>query len=128
MAFRKRFHACPRMGKTNLPNLQRHFFCVFYIMIGKCNVIGKIAHGLYWRQKILYFTKKILPLDLCSQKSKKRRFLKKIGAENLICRNFIFMRWAKKIFICRGVLFITFLYCALSVGQRVGILSHAKNF
>ena len=88
----------------------------------------KIAHGLYWRQKILYFTKKILPLDLCSQKSKKRRFLKKIGAENLICRNFIFMRWAKKIFICRGVLFITFLYCALSVGQKVGILSHVKNF
>lgn len=83
------------MGKTNLPNLQRHFFCVFYIMIGKCNVIGEIAHGLYWRQKILYFTKKILPLDLCSQKSKKRRFLKKPA---------------------RKILFVEILF--LCVGQR----------
>ncbi len=38
------------------------------------------------------------------------------------------MHWAKKIFICRRVLFITFFYCALSVGQKVGILSHVKNF
>ena len=96
-------------------------------MIGKCNVIENCAWVILAAKNFIFY-EKILPLDLCSQKSKKRRLLKKIGAENLICRNFIFMRWAKKIFICRGVLFITFLYCALSVGQKVGILSHVKNF
>lgn len=82
------------MGKTNLPNLQRHFFCVFYIMIGKCNVIENCAWVILAAKNFIFY-EKILPLDLCSQKSKKRRFLKKSA---------------------RKILFVEILF--LCVGQR----------
>lgn len=90
--------------------------------------LGKLRMGYIGGKKFYILRKKFYRL-ICVRKNQKNvGFFEKIGAENLICRNFIFMRWAKKIFICRGVLFITFLYCALSVGQKVGILSHVKNF
>lgn len=91
-AFRKIFYDCTGREKASLPMFETAFFM---------HIWKVYWHWKNWRlvmlaaKNFIYYDKNFTAWFVFAI-IKKRGLLKKIGAENLICRNFIFMGWAKK--------------------------------
>ena len=91
-AFRKIFYGCTGREKASLPMFETAFFM---------HIWKVYWHWKNWRlvmlaaKNFIYYDKNFTAWFVFAI-IKKRGLLKKIGAGSLICRNFIFMGWAKK--------------------------------
>lgn len=91
-AFRKIFYGCTGREKASLPMFETAFFM---------HIWKVYWHWKNWRwvmlaaKNFIYYDKNFTAWFVFAV-IKKRGLLKKIGAGSLICRNFIFMGWAKK--------------------------------